>query len=342
MSTSPLATVSLIPSDHASSGSMKLAANQLTYGAKGEMAPLFTAIADALQNGQKQIDQVFNVLRGAIPTPSVYQLLDPTGKLIAQIGNIIDPANNKSYPGIWAIDFYAGGGGPSNAGLIVDSNGNVTVSGTVTASGLTSTGPSGTVTISNGVITDVSGGATVTISNGLMRIQIGAGVTLSYGATGIVTYGFAAVDAIDTSGANQDVLVTTDGFFLQGTDHATALIRLDAPSDAPRLFLAVQSSLKAIQLDAGAVGGPFLFLTDGVNNTHVYKDRVDTPAYLAGGTPGIDSPVSPEGLVQSYTVNTNATGVFGTPGAGQSNGTVVTGVSITTTPTTFKKGIRTA
>jgi hypothetical protein len=58
-----------------------------------------------------------------------------------------------------------------------------------------------------------------------------------------------------------------------------------------------------------------------------------------GGTAGLSTT---RNLGASLSVNTSATGVFGTPGVGQSNGTVVIGVTLNLTANTFSGGILTA
>lgn len=72
---------------------------------------------------------------------------------------------------------------------------------------------------------------------------------------------------------------------------------------------------------------------------HATGDINATGVFRKNGTAGI-SPTRTRG--QSLTVNTSGTGVFGTPGVGQSNGTVVTGVTLNTISDTFSGGILTA
>jgi hypothetical protein len=66
--------------------------------------------------------------------------------------------------------------------------------------------------------------------------------------------------------------------------------------------------------------------------------NVSSGRYRVNGVGGLSVSRS---FGSSVTVNTAANGVFGTPGVGQSNGTVVTGVTLNLTANTFSGGILT-
>lgn len=251
MSTTPLASVSLIPSTQSSGGTAKLEANQLLRDTEQSVdAKHWQAASNALSKIQSQIDAIVQVMRSALPTPPVYQLLDPTGALIAQIGETLG-GNNQSYPGIWAANFWLGGKGPDTAYLSA-------VSGT-------------------------------------------AGITITYTGQGGVE---VIIDPVD---------------FIKVYDPAT--------TDFTEMFYN--------SVVASAPGsGQTTMQWDGLRTIPTGGSQT---SYLAGGatiagSPGITGAIT-------LTLNTSATGVFGTPGTGQSNGTVVTGATLTTNA--FTGGVRT-
>lgn len=70
-------------------------------------------------------------LQGSGGGPAVFQVFSdavnpgPGGpnSLVAAMGTFLDPNNNTIYHGIWALNFWAGGSGPSVAPLLIDNNG---------------------------------------------------------------------------------------------------------------------------------------------------------------------------------------------------------------------------
>lgn len=113
-------TVSILPPLQSSGGSLKEKANAFRYNSRGSKdAELWSVAADAFSNAQSQIDTITNALRAPVPQPQVIQITNPSGVLVAQIGNTVG-SNNQSYPGIWATDLYVGGSGPDTAPLFAD------------------------------------------------------------------------------------------------------------------------------------------------------------------------------------------------------------------------------
>lgn len=108
-------SVSILPANQQSGGSLKEKAQALGRNSQhSDDASLWAVAGDALSNAQSQIDQIVNALRKPIPTPQVYQITDPSGALVAEIGNLTG-TNNKAYPGIWGKNLYVGGTGPDTA-----------------------------------------------------------------------------------------------------------------------------------------------------------------------------------------------------------------------------------
>lgn len=113
-------TVSIIPPSQPSGGSLKEKSAAFRYDSqKSPDAALWSTAADAFSNAQSQIDHIMNALRAPLPQPQVIQITDPSGVLIAQIGNMTG-SNNVAYPGIWANNLYVGGKGPDTATLFSD------------------------------------------------------------------------------------------------------------------------------------------------------------------------------------------------------------------------------
>lgn len=65
---------------------------------------------------------------------------------------------------------------------------------------------------------------------------------------------------------------------------------------------------------------------------------INATGYQAGGTSGI----STTKIANTLSFTTSGSGVFGTPGAGQSNGVVVTGITVSLVSMTFTDGLLTA
>lgn len=108
-------TVSIIPPNQPSGGSLKEKSAAFRYNSqKSPDAALWSTAADAFSSAQSQIDHIMNALRAPLPQPQVIQITDPSGVLIAQIGNMTG-SNNVAYPGIWANNLYVGGKGPDTA-----------------------------------------------------------------------------------------------------------------------------------------------------------------------------------------------------------------------------------
>lgn len=113
-------TVSILPPKQPSGGSLKEKSAAFRYNSQDSPdAALWSTAADAFSNAQSQIDYIMNALRAPLPQPQVIQITDPSGALIAQIGNITG-SNNVAYPGIWTNRLYVGGKGPDTATLFSD------------------------------------------------------------------------------------------------------------------------------------------------------------------------------------------------------------------------------
>lgn len=108
-------SVSILPPNQTSGGSLKEKSSGLRYNTqKSPDAALWSTAADAFSNAQSQIDNITNALRTALPQPSVFQITDRSGALVAEIGNLTG-SNNQAFEGIWGKNLYVGGTGPDNA-----------------------------------------------------------------------------------------------------------------------------------------------------------------------------------------------------------------------------------
>lgn len=109
--------VTLIPPAQSSPGNVKPSAQHVLTGAgKSADATLWHSVADALHNAQRQLDSIYNLFRTALPFPDTLFLTDTTGALTGAIGDVTDPSNNESFPGIiWGKEILVGGTGPASA-----------------------------------------------------------------------------------------------------------------------------------------------------------------------------------------------------------------------------------
>lgn len=108
-------SVSILPPNQTSGGSLKEKSSGLRYNTqKSPDAALWSTAADAFSNAQSQIDNITNALRAPLPQPSVFQITDRSGALVAEIGNLTG-SNNQAFEGIWGKNLYVGGTGPDNA-----------------------------------------------------------------------------------------------------------------------------------------------------------------------------------------------------------------------------------
>ena len=113
----------ILPPTQSSGGSLKQIANNFRYNTGGNKdAALWSSVGDALSNAQSQIDHIGNALRSPLPQAQVIQITDPSGNLIAEIGNLLG-TNNQAYQGLWGKNLYVGGSGPDTAPFFVDSRG---------------------------------------------------------------------------------------------------------------------------------------------------------------------------------------------------------------------------
>lgn len=279
--------------------------------------------SEAASMGDSLQSQINSVV-GALMNPGAVtqiQVVDQTGALIGWIGSQI--IGGVSYEGGWFLDLYIGGTGPANA--------------VITANG-------GGVTITNAPIKLTSNGVETDINNETLPAW-GAGVSLVSIDTS-VTHGdqsFIAPQAMGVFSWNGTALTSVAVFGDGGSGQG--FLELNGVGNSDQI---------AMNIDPAAIT-----LTDGTHTCSIGPTTinvatidattlVNSPAYQASGTPGIGLSTSVITALSSVsgginygsslTVNTSTTGVFGTPGAGQTNGTVVTGVTLNTTHTAVVTG----
>lgn len=271
--------------------------------------PASREMAAGLDGLQNQI----NTLGTALANPGALTELTVTnskGVVIGWIGSRI--VGGITYSGGWFEDLYIGGTGPADA-VIVASGGGVDIHGA--AIKLTS----------NGLETDI---------NNETLPEWGAGVSLV---------------SIDTSVLHGDQsFIAPQAFGVFAWDGA-ALTGIASIGDAG-------SGNGFIQLNGVGVSDQIAFgvnpatftITDGINTTVVSPSGIATPlanaaAFEVSGVPGVNLSTTVVSAVSATTgtlnygsslsFNISTSGVFGTPGAGQSNGNVITSVSLNTSST---------
>jgi len=258
--------------------------------------------AAALDSLQNQI----NALVTALANPgglTELTVTDKKGAVIGWIGSRI--VGTITYSGGWFKDLYIGGTGPADA-VIVASDGEVDIHGA--AIKLTS----------NGLETDI---------NNETLPEWGAGVSLV---------------SIDTSVANGDQsFIAPQAFGVLAWDGAAyASIASIGDAGAGNGFIQLNGVGIADQIAIG-VNPATITVFDGSNTVVISASGVNAPlmdaaAYKVSGVAGVNLSTNVVTAVlatggtlnygSSLTVTTDATGVFGTPAAGQSNGIVVTSV----------------
>lgn len=289
---------------------------------------LWAAIADGLNVAQSQIDSIMNVLRQPIPQPQVIQITDPSGVLVAQIGNMTG-SDNVAYPGIWAKDLYVGGNGPDTA-VIVANDGGVVINGAtivlnkdgVLTTINNSTGPDG---LTDSLTSqDISGGPT-------------HGQLTAVGPFSFVCWYWNTISLQYEPVAN-----------LRATG-----------SGAGRILLSRVNSGNAILLATDGTGAPIVNVSNGAAVTSVRATglqttgNVDAVTFSVSGVPGINAAdtfmTSPGtgAFVTSISVSTStisynpglSTATFVT-GVGTSSGVAVN--SFSSTNALYSRGLRTS
>lgn len=265
--------------------------------------------ASALDNLQLQINQIVIALTnpGALTELLV---LNTKGAMIAWIGSRI--VDGITYEGGWFEDIYIGGTGPADAVI------------TAAGGGVTITGASIKLT-SNGLETDINNETLPEWGAGVSLVSIDTSVPngdqsfIAPQSFGVIAWDGAAYQFIasigDDGGGNGNI-------GLNGIGIPDAITLSLNPA-----VITITNGVTTTILGHGEIISPIidsaLYKVSGVNGIDL-SSNVLTAAAITSGTINYGS---------SLTVNTSATGVFGAPGAGQSNGTVVTGVSLNLTAT---------
>ena len=115
-------TVTILPTNQTSGGSVKNNSNVARYtdtrsgelNAR-ELIRVIGAMADALKSIQSQIDHLTRALQTGTVLPNPIQVLDPSGNVVVQLGDFLDP-ENMSRSGLWANMLWFGGTGPGSTG----------------------------------------------------------------------------------------------------------------------------------------------------------------------------------------------------------------------------------
>jgi hypothetical protein len=82
-------------------------------------------VADALDQTQAALDQIFATLTSPLPAPQQFGITDQSGALIAWIGNRL--VGSQQFLGGWFKQLYVGGGSPATAPFFADTSGRVVV-----------------------------------------------------------------------------------------------------------------------------------------------------------------------------------------------------------------------
>ena len=291
----------ILPSRTSMGANVKDAAKTLRYRAQGSDAPLWSAAADAFGTVQRQIDLILSALQSPIPQPNPIVITDASGNAIAAIGDFFDRSNNTAYEGIWGKSLWVGGNGPATAKLTASGDGSLSIA-------------NATVTLTNGshVITLDPTGPTLAATDGTYKTQmIGAGLTVNTIA----------------GGALPSTVVSSNGVFITNSlgGVVARLFDDDGATNAGKLTLLNSGPTASILLDPSATNSIQTVGAGSVSIAGIYKCQ---------GNSGVTASTN-----YATSVSTAANGVFGTPGAGQSNATVVTGVTFTAVA--FTGGIKT-
>lgn len=271
--------------------------------------PVASEAAEGMGNLQLQI----NALVTALSSPgSLTELTvtDEKGAVIGWVGSRI--VDGITYEGGWFENLYIGGTGPADA--------------VISASGTS-------VTINGASIKITSNGLETDINNETLP-EWGAGVSLV---------------SIDTSVPNGDqsfIAPQAMGVFAWDGAAYTGIASIgDAGAGSGFIQLNATGSSDQIAL---SLGPAVITVFDGTNTTVLAATGINTPsinsaAYAAGGIPGVDLSTNVVTAVavtsgtlnygSSLSLNLQPDGVFGTPGAGQTNGFVVTSVSLNVSST---------
>lgn len=267
--------------------------------------PISTESASGLDNLQLQINQIV----AALTNPGALTQLIVTntkGVMIAWIGSRI--VDGITYEGGWFEDLYIGGTGPADAVI------------TATGGGVVVNGASIKLT-NNGIETDI---------NNETLPEYGSGVS---------------VVSIDTSIAHGDQSFMAPQAFgvisWEGAAYASIMSIGDSGSGAGFLQLNRVGASDQITLN---LGPPVITVFDGTNTTTIGSQEIITPlvnaaGYQVSGVPGVNLSSNVLTAASSTTLNygtsltvgVRADAVVGTPGAGQSNATVVNGVTLNLT-----------
>ncbi len=273
-----------------------------------KLRTLRTPESQATASGLDDLQRQVNVIVQALTNPGALTdllVLNTKGAMIGWIGSRI--VDGITYEGGWFENIYIGGTGPADA--------------VITASG-------GGVVINNASIKLTSNGLETDINNETLP-AFGSGVSLVSIDTSVPNgdQSFIAPSAMGTTSwdgaAFQTIAILGDDGSQNG------VLQLTGVGSSDQIFL---------QLNP-----PVITVSNGVSGTIIGPTEINTPlinadGYQVSSVPGIDlvtdvltAAAISSGTINygvSLTVNTSGTGVFGTPGVGQSNGTVVTGVSL--------------
>jgi hypothetical protein len=157
---------------------------------------------------QGQLDKVWDALQSNIPIPNPLQVYNPSGGLVAEIGDFVDSQTNIAYEGIWCNQFYAGGSGPGEAEFVVVPSGITINNVTITETG--SGSPPPTLVISptgpSLVITNGAGNATLTLGLTTGSGSVPEIVLMTSGGGGVEIIGNEIILASSSSGSYETTL----------------------------------------------------------------------------------------------------------------------------------------
>lgn len=262
-------SVSLIPPTQQSGGSVKNAAIALTRNSQGSKdAALFSSAGDGLANVQSQVDFVMNVLRKPLPQPQIIQITNPSGALVAEIGNLTG-SDNKAYFGIWANNLYIGGMGPDTAKIVALSDGSITIDGATI------------ILDANGVTTEISNALNPWSGNGSSIVSVD-NATGNYSF--IDPFNFAILTATNVpvvyiesipSGSNAIGKL----FVTETVGGASVSIRGDTGIDVSTGVINQDVVITGTQVQVGT----------GAIKVTILNTNVDSPGYSVSGAAGIDA-----------------------------------------------------
>ncbi len=200
---------SILSSSQRSPGNIKQLANQLfSSGSKDAKSDgAFRIVGQISGSLQDQIDQLVNALRTSPTLSSPLTVVDPSGNVIAQLGDFYTGSPAQLSIGGWFKNLWIGGSGPSTAAISA-SGGSVSITGATFS--LTDGGVTTTINGSGFEVTD--GTVTLSVNGTQLQILVGsASITASASGLAIAGATFSLTDGGVTTTINSSGFSVTNG-----------------------------------------------------------------------------------------------------------------------------------